>query len=1182
MNIGPSNLDFTVGWICTSHTNSAAARNMLDRKYKNQFGYGLDGNIYSLGQIGPHNVVIACPPMGSNPAAIVATRMMSKFPNIKIGLLVGIGGGLSQEGSDIRLGDVVVSKPDGQCGGVVQYDLGKWTTNGLERIGSLNAPPERLLAVLNHMPFHGAQLTNRPSEFYPSEPDLLYKPGYDHVGGRTCKLCDEKQQVKRDPNNRQDGPHIFYGTIASGNSVIKNTNIRDKLIKHGVLCFEMEAAGLMNSSVPYLAIRGISDYADSHRNGVWLGYAAATAAQFARDFLIEVPESLVHNLNPIKEFENAPGNVDRTSDPQKLREERNPLRNQIEVANVRAVDKDGKTALHYAAQAGKDLTIEKLVDAGADVKAVDKDGKTALHYAAQTEESLTIWKLIDAGADIEAVDKDGKTALHYAAQTGESSIIWHLIDTGADVKAVDKDGKTALHYAAQTGESSIIWNLIDAGADVEAVDKDGKTALHYAAQTGKNSIIWHLMDARADVKAVDKDGKTALHYAAQAGKDLIIDELVDAGANGKAVDKNGKTALHYAAQAGLDSKIQICLQVSADLNLLPRETRTVFFEVYLDLEAYIAEELDSGQVLGSLLTLTGTATNTYATSCENYLKTFWPETGTLVLDSLADAYVGSVYSPHHLIRTSPLGSEVICEILQQQPSGHHFVRVSVYGSAEFIIQVAQQLVWLASTFRIPQQGVLSESEASIKFRGEDSFDIRLLDLRPIQKSQHGCWHAIFVNSVIARGFPIPDRPGGEIGIELPFELMTSLAHVRYSTIFDGGIVLKGFTSMLFPTSAVSLHDSIQWHFESAAEGERMPISIVKNFPWVKITDLESAAKARTFLGYFRNSCIHLGTADSGYKEINFSGAEKEGNRLVFSGFGVTVGIPKIGPTASVSFTLNRSIMKTVKTEDFDTVLRIAVNLPFILYDCIDRRGWLVPATNILLHMAMAWVHCQPDLENSEIHPAELSEDGGQAALNALRRNAPLTLSATEEKQVRFQKLIERLWEAIDRIFNAKAELDLKPLPNHTLRGWELMGIVLELPNPRPKEAKIKSLWSKLSSDENIIVLFCRNLGQAIRPNPPECVKTVPKDEDHLAASVPSLNQLLNRNGGKENSQLTDGLYWSQPRSWSSDTWETIQKLTTDKPSKDKRTEICDLGFPDQGCIVFGNNPGKLRKPPPVI
>ena len=57
---------------------------------------------------------------------------------------------------------------------------------------------------------------------------------------------------------------------------MKDAVTRDRRIKeHDALCFEMEAAGLMND-FPCVMIRGICDYSDSHKNDAWQGYAAVT------------------------------------------------------------------------------------------------------------------------------------------------------------------------------------------------------------------------------------------------------------------------------------------------------------------------------------------------------------------------------------------------------------------------------------------------------------------------------------------------------------------------------------------------------------------------------------------------------------------------------------------------------------------------------------------------------------------------------------------------------------------------------------------------------------------------------------------------------------------------------------------------------------------------------------------
>ncbi|OGM50157.1 hypothetical protein ABOM_001054 [Aspergillus bombycis] len=86
-----------------------------------------DNDHYTLGEIGSHQVVIAVLPDGEygvSTAACAARDMLHSFPNIRFGLMVGIGGGIPMK-QDIRLGDVVVSSCRGGHGGLVQYDFGK-------------------------------------------------------------------------------------------------------------------------------------------------------------------------------------------------------------------------------------------------------------------------------------------------------------------------------------------------------------------------------------------------------------------------------------------------------------------------------------------------------------------------------------------------------------------------------------------------------------------------------------------------------------------------------------------------------------------------------------------------------------------------------------------------------------------------------------------------------------------------------------------------------------------------------------------------------------------------------------------------------------------------------------------------------------------------------------------------
>lgn len=300
--------DYTVACICPMGVELAAIEAMLDKIHPS-LPSARDSNSYTLGQMGVHNVVIAVmPEIGTNKAANVATQLLNEFKSIRFGLLVGIGGGIPVEDEhDIRLGDVVVSKPTATFGGVVQFDQGKVRPDErFERTGMLNKPPAVLAANVQKLQAQHMRMGNQIStylsnilETYPAmketkyfyqgaEHDLLFEATYDHQSGSNCRSCDRSKIVDREPREKTS-PTIHYGTIGSANQVIKDALTREKLREDlGIICVEMEAAGLMDE-FPCLVICGICDYADSHKNKRWQPYAAATAAAYAKELLSIIP-----------------------------------------------------------------------------------------------------------------------------------------------------------------------------------------------------------------------------------------------------------------------------------------------------------------------------------------------------------------------------------------------------------------------------------------------------------------------------------------------------------------------------------------------------------------------------------------------------------------------------------------------------------------------------------------------------------------------------------------------------------------------------------------------------------------------------------------------------------------------------------------------------------------------------
>ncbi|KAH7072874.1 hypothetical protein BKA63DRAFT_544167, partial [Paraphoma chrysanthemicola] len=308
--------DYTVGWVCALPVELAAAQEMLDEEHETPPYDTHDTNIYTCGRVGEHNVVIACLPegqTGTNSAAAVAVYMKSTFPSTRFGLLVGIGGGVPSDDADVRLGDVVVSKPHNTHGGVVQYDSGKATPRGFERTGVLNIPPMVLLNAIANVRAKQIRGKGKLMEYLSkleslhdfsrdaAGPDVLFETDYEHVEReRTCMKCSKEHIVPREA--RRQEVLVHYGIIASGNLVMRSAAERDRASAElgGVLCFEMEAAGLMNS-FPCLVVRGVCDYADSHKNKRWQAYAAGTAAAYAKEVLSVIPPTEVAESRTVQE-----------------------------------------------------------------------------------------------------------------------------------------------------------------------------------------------------------------------------------------------------------------------------------------------------------------------------------------------------------------------------------------------------------------------------------------------------------------------------------------------------------------------------------------------------------------------------------------------------------------------------------------------------------------------------------------------------------------------------------------------------------------------------------------------------------------------------------------------------------------------------------------------------------------
>ncbi|OAA74311.1 Ankyrin repeat-containing domain protein [Akanthomyces lecanii RCEF 1005] len=321
--------DITVAIFCALPYESAAVKYTFDKELEcRPKTIGPRKYVYSFGVIGEHNVVVARPSqMGTVKAAQCAATVSQQFPNVRFALLVGIGAGIPcfpATGSkrDIRLGDIAVSIPRDGHPGVVEYDYGKYEADGTFVLkGSLDKPHPILISADGALQEDEIMSKNRfwktlkriiekAGYARPKSDDILFDESFRHAEGDGCSeclKCDDNKIIIRDIKPAE--PVVHRGLILSGSGVVKNPEDRLRLRRGhtDAICFEMEAAGIVDE-IPCLVVRGICDYADTHKQDGWHYYAAAVAAAYGKALLLKIhgedlqeAESMKDSMSKISE-----------------------------------------------------------------------------------------------------------------------------------------------------------------------------------------------------------------------------------------------------------------------------------------------------------------------------------------------------------------------------------------------------------------------------------------------------------------------------------------------------------------------------------------------------------------------------------------------------------------------------------------------------------------------------------------------------------------------------------------------------------------------------------------------------------------------------------------------------------------------------------------------------------------
>src|SRR2546430_228416 len=238
----------------------------------------------------------------------------------------------------------------------------------------------------------------------------------------------------------------------------------------------------------------------------------------------------------------------------------------LSVAGIDVVAQDSSVA--DAVQRGDRQAVRSLLEQHADVNAPQRDGATALHWAAYLDDAETTALLVGAGAKVDVSNRYGVTPLALASTNGNAAIVEQLLKRGADPNRTVRAGETPLMLAARAGSADAVNALLRAGARIDAKETwNAQTALMWAAAAGHGSVVQALVDHKADIRARSNAGTTPLLFAVRRGDMSAVRALVARGADVNAKRPGGATALLVAVINGHEDLVDFLLEKGADPNV---------------------------------------------------------------------------------------------------------------------------------------------------------------------------------------------------------------------------------------------------------------------------------------------------------------------------------------------------------------------------------------------------------------------------------------------------------------------------------------------------------------------------------------------------------------------------------------------------------------------------------------
>lgn len=915
---------------------------------------------------------------------------------------------------------------------------------------------------------------------------------------------------------------VHHGLIASSNSIVKDANIRDQVgTELNAICLDYEAAGLMNT-LPCLVIRGVADYADTHGNAEWHGYAACAASAYTKKLLSEMGNYTIKGL----ELAASLGVI--LSSAKRLTQEPHD-------GSSVSIDAPGNTIPGNVTEdniAGV-LVAEKVAQVMVSHERLRSMCTLAALRIEQHELQRNI--LVALGLFLSALSEEPQTPQSLACRwlrRYKSRIAEYMTATFYDQgNLLNADQIKTTSIPAETLMLSVSNRFPEASASRTTVD---------IAPILDEDVDMDIQGTPDDEILTDRGRLDEILCHGEAFEDMLgkLKELLLPPVHVLLENTLGT----YLARTQRQARI-MCLVEWELLHLVKFEGLSV-------------EDLDH------LFTLSGDFEHTRADTLAGH--EIW-ETGIELLEVVKTCIAmasNNVFDPVHA--RSVAGADQTHQIEMQLFNASmniekEYAVAYIAGSASYIKAIVMQLAWLTANLRVPHEETLTVSCINFQphrlrsgeiTKGAFRMNLWEPDKVPRPNDEPGqCWTQLFAHSVLAYGFPsTTQRPENMRGVEIPFDVMATCAGVRFPLLLGERLSFAGETNVLVPE--MFSENSVQWHFDTIKKAlqrtekeYRVPAQGMENI------DLSKIHKYRAFLGYSRLSEVVMGTAEFCNAEITASGLPRPKRELRFKNEGtLTAGLGYKGyvtSTAGTTWKFKTGEIAIIEgsTLPLDEALNRSARTPALLYDDQNRTAFLLPELSIVIQMAATYLQNESDLAADQIPRAYKSFDGGKAAYEAVKAAKNLDVPFGTGEPRKYPDIVRDFIDLLEQRKKQKEsnESDFKISRRKGLRGWGYTDIQEKSFQFWEREYLTESqpIWWQLFRESNIIVLFAGSMPQPIRIAPDHttalCTSwdAIPANQHLLLANVLDLTRLriVTEKARRKNPNrymLTADLGWARP------------------------------------------------------